>query len=46
MLAYLSECEEPREQQLSQAPIEQALQKLSRMEYPAKEQFGRSMRHK
>ena len=41
-----SESEELREQSLAQTPIEHILQKLSRMELPAKEHFERYMRHK
>ena len=41
-----SESEEPREQHLTQTPIDHILQKLSRMELPAKEHFERYMRHK
>jgi integrase/recombinase XerD len=41
-----SESEEPREQDLTQTPIDHILQKLSRMELPAKEHFERYMRHK
>jgi integrase/recombinase XerC/integrase/recombinase XerD len=41
-----SESEEPREQHLAHPPIDQILQKLSRMELPAKEHFERYMRHK
>ena len=41
-----SESEEPREQLLAQTPIDHILQKLSRMELPAKEHFERYMRHK
>jgi integrase/recombinase XerD len=41
-----SESEELREQHLSQTPIDHILQKLSRMELPAKEHFERYMRHK
>jgi hypothetical protein len=41
-----SESEELREQHLTQTPIEHILQKLSRMELPAKEHFERYMRHK
>ena len=35
-----------REQHLAQTPIDHILQKLSRMELPAKEHFERYMRHK
>jgi site-specific recombinase XerD len=38
--------EELHEQPLTQAPIDHILQKLSRMELPAKEHFERYMRHK
>jgi integrase/recombinase XerD len=41
-----SESKEPREQHLTQTPIEHILQKLSCMELPAKEHFERYMRHK
>jgi len=41
-----SESEEPRGQHLAQPPIDHILQKLSRMELPAKEHFERYMRHK
>jgi len=41
-----SESEELREQQLAQNPIDHILQRLSRMELPAKEHFERYMRHK
>ena len=41
-----SESENSREQHLTQTPIEHILQKLSRMELPAKEHFERYMRHK
>jgi len=41
-----SQSEEPREQHLTQTPIDHILQKLSRMELPAKEHFERYMRHK
>ncbi len=41
-----SEREVLREQHLSQTPIDPILQKLSRMELPAKEHFERYMRHK
>jgi site-specific recombinase XerD len=41
-----SQSEEPREQHLAQTPIDHILQKLSRMELPAKEHFERYMRHK
>jgi len=41
-----SESEVLREQHLSQTPIDRILQKLSRMELPAKEHFERYMRHK
>jgi integrase/recombinase XerD len=41
-----SESEELREQHLAQTPIDRILQKLSRMELPAKEHFERYMRHK
>jgi len=41
-----SESEELREQHLIQTPIEHILQKLSRIELPAKEHFERYMRHK
>ena len=41
-----SESEVLREQHLTQTPIEHILQKLSRMELPAKEHFERYMRHK
>jgi integrase/recombinase XerD len=41
-----SESEEPREQHLTQTPIDHILQRLSRMELPAKEHFERYMRHK
>jgi site-specific recombinase XerD len=38
--------EEVREQHLSQTPIDPILQKLSRVEVPAKEHFERYLRHK
>jgi len=41
-----SESEVLREQHLAQTPIDRILQKLSRMELPAKEHFERYMRHK
>jgi integrase/recombinase XerC/integrase/recombinase XerD len=41
-----SESEGLREQHLTQTPIDHILQKLSRMELPAKEHFERYMRHK
>jgi integrase/recombinase XerC/integrase/recombinase XerD len=41
-----SESEEPREQHLTQTPIDHILQKLSVMELPAKEHFECYMRHK
>ena len=41
-----SESEVLREQHLAQTPIDRILQKLSRMEPPAKEHFERYMRHK
>jgi integrase/recombinase XerD len=41
-----SESEEPGEQPLAQTPIDRILQKLSRMELPAKEHFECYMRHK
>ena len=41
-----SESEVLREQHLAQTPIDHILQKLSRMELPAKEHFERYMRHK
>jgi integrase/recombinase XerD len=41
-----SESEEPRERHLTQTPIDHILQKLSRMEFPAKDHFERYMRHK
>ena len=41
-----SESEEAREQHLTQTPIEHILQKLSRMELPAKEHLERYMCHK
>jgi integrase/recombinase XerD len=41
-----SESEEPREQHLTQTPIDYILQKLSSMELPAEEHFERYMRHK
>jgi len=41
-----SEREVLREQHFSQTPIDPILQKLSRMELPAKEHFERYMRHK
>jgi integrase/recombinase XerC/integrase/recombinase XerD len=41
-----SESEVLREQSLRQTPIDHILQKLSRMELPAKEHFERYMRHK
>ena len=41
-----SECEVLREQHPEQTPIDHILQKLSRMEFPAKEHFERYMRHK
>jgi integrase/recombinase XerD len=41
-----SECEVLREQHPEQTPIDHILQKLSRMELPAKEHFERYMRHK
>jgi len=41
-----SESEVLREQDLAQPPIDHILQKLSRMELPAKEHFERYMRHK
>ena len=41
-----SECEVLREQHLAQTPIDHILQRLSRMELPAKEHFERYMRHK
>ncbi len=41
-----SQSEEPREQHAAQTPIDRILQKLSRMELPAKEHFERYMRHK
>ena len=41
-----SESEEPREQHLAQTPIDRILEKLSRMELPAKEHFEGYMRHK
>jgi integrase/recombinase XerD len=41
-----NESEELREQHLAQTPIDPILQKLSRMELPAKEHFERYMRHK
>ena len=41
-----SESEEPRDQPLSPTLIDRILQKLSRMELPAKEHFERYMRHK
>ena len=41
-----SESKEPREQHLTQTPIDHILQKLSRMELPAKDHFERYMRHK
>jgi integrase/recombinase XerD len=41
-----SESEALREQHLTQTPIDHILQKLSRMELPAKEHFERYMRHK
>jgi len=41
-----SESEVLREQHLTQTPIDHILQKLSRMELPAKEHFERYMRHK
>jgi integrase/recombinase XerD len=41
-----SESEEPGEQHLAQTPIDHILQKLSRMELPAKEHFECYMRHK
>ena len=40
-----SESEVLREQHLAQTPIDRILQKLSRMELPAKEHFERYMRH-
>jgi len=41
-----TEREELREERLSQSPIDPILQKLSRMELPAKEHFERYLRHK
>jgi integrase/recombinase XerD len=41
-----SESEVLREQRLTQTPIDHILQRLSRMELPAKEHFERYMRHK
>ena len=41
-----SESEVLREQHLAQTPIDHILQRLSRMELPAKEHFERYMRHK
>ena len=41
-----TEREELREQHLAQTPIDHILQKLFRMELPAKEYFERYMRHK
>jgi integrase/recombinase XerD len=41
-----SECEVLREQDPEQTPIDHILQKLSRMELPAKEHFERYLRHK
>jgi site-specific recombinase XerD len=41
-----AEKEELRENLLSRTPIDHILQKLSRMELPAKEHFERYMRHK
>ena len=41
-----SESEVLREQHFAQTPIDRILQKLSRMELPAKEHFERYMRHK
>jgi len=41
-----SESEALREQHFAQTPIDHILQKLSRMELPAKEHFERYMRHK
>jgi integrase/recombinase XerD len=41
-----SRSEEPREQLLTQPPIDHILQKLSRLDLPAKEHFERYMRHK
>jgi len=41
-----SESEEPREQHLTQTPIDHILQKLSRVELPAKGHFERYRRHK
>ncbi len=41
-----SECEVLREQHPEQTPIDHILQKLSRMELPAKEHFERYLRHK
>jgi integrase/recombinase XerD len=41
-----NESEVLREQPLTQTPIDHILQKLSRMELPAKEHFERYMRHK
>ena len=44
--AIKSECEVLREQHPEQSPIDHILQKLSRMELPAKEHFECYMRHK
>jgi site-specific recombinase XerD len=41
-----NESEEPCEQHLAQTPIDRILQKLSRMELPAKDHFECYMRHK
>src|SRR4030042_680360 len=41
-----TESEVLRQQHLAQTPIDPILQKLSRMELPAKEHFERYMRHK